>query len=295
MTVSWRHMVATAGFGLVAASGIPTASGQQCCPSCCTPPRNIVVNVPGVSVATPSVSVGASSASVAVAGAAATTMSSGIVVGGASSGGSMIIGGGGGGYYAGGATAASTITGLNVDGGYEKKIVEEEVSTTEDYCIDKVRDEMMTRPIQAVCIDDKNNPHPASRLYDETLVDGKFRGEIYRCMQGTHMAVTLGSMTEGKANFDKGESFSCRKGDALWHGPGGTVECRPQAPERNCNERSLLRRFGPGIKLVSVKTQTPYCEPAQRTKVTKVQKEVKVQRTLPAGNLVLDGGVGNGY
>ena len=30
-------------------------------------------------------------------------------------------------------------------------------------------------------------------------------------------------------------------------GHGGRIECRAQKPARDCNERSLLRRFGAGI------------------------------------------------
>lgn len=296
MRVSWRHMLASTGLAAIALGGLTTAAGQQpgCgCQTCCAAPKNLIVNVPGVSVAAPSVSVGASAAAVAVAGASATTMASGISIAGA--GGGAVIYGGGGGYFAPTITPPSSITGLNVDGGYETRTVEEDVSTLEDYCIDKVKEELSRRPVQALCIDDKNTPHPASRLDDEAEVDGKFSGEIYRCMSGTHMQVTMGRMDAGKASFEQGDTFSCKKGEALWHVPGGKLECRPQKPERNCNERSLLRRFGPGVKLVEVSTQKSYCEPAQRTKTTKVAKEVKAPRTLPAGNLVLDGGVGNGY
>lgn len=304
MNVSWRHMLAGASICAVIAAvgaGGLTASGQACCippvqppqTGCCNVPRQLIVNVPGVSIAAPSVSVGASAAAVAVAGASATTMASGIVMGGGG-GSTMILGGGGGGYIASG-VAPSAITGLQVDGGYETRTVEEEVTQLEDYCIDKIREELQQRPVQAMCVDDKNAPHPASRLDEDTGVDIKFNGEIYRCMAGTHMQVTLGALVSGSASFAQGETFSCAKGEALWHSPGGKLSCRPQAPERNCNERSLLRRFGPGVKMVEIATPKPYCEPAQRTKVTKVSKEVKVQRAITAGDLQLDGGVGQGY
>jgi hypothetical protein len=255
---------------------------------------NVIVNVPGVSVAAPSVNVGASSAAVAVAGAKATSMASGIAIGGASAGG-YVFAGGGGGYYGNAGIASSTITGLNVDGGYETRTIEEDVATLEDYCVDKIKEEIVSRPVQAMCIDDKNTPHPASRLDDHGQADKRFSGELYRCMAGTHMQVTIGKMDKGEPSFASGDAFSCAKGEALWHSPGGVLTCKPQRAERNCNERSLLRRFGPGVKLVEVKTSTKICEPAQRTKMTKVTREVKSPRTLPAGNLVLDGGVGNGY
>jgi hypothetical protein len=108
------------------------------------------------------------------------------------------------------------------------------------------------------------------------------------------MQVTLGEMIDGKASFDTGETFSCGKGEALYHSRGGVLQCRIQA-ERDCNERSLLRKFGPGIKLVNMPSQKAICEPTRRQTVTKVVKEVKVPRPVATGSLVLDGGVGQGY
>jgi hypothetical protein len=260
---------------------------------CCTPPPNLVVKVPGVSVAASSVSVGASSTAVAAAGVS-TRLSSGVVVSGSAgaSGSTYVRGGGGAGVFAGGGVALGTIAGLQVDGGYETRMVEEEVAMTEQYCIDRIREKLTLRPVQALCIDDTNTPHPASRVDAETTVDRGYRGELYRCMSGTHMQVTLGEMTNGEASFASGETFSCLKGEALFHEAGGKLVCRTQAPERNCNERSLLRRHGPGVKLIEVSAQEAYCEPATRQRLERIQKEVRVPVSAPVGNLVLDGGVG---
>ena len=49
------------------------------------------------------------------------------------------------------------------------------------------------------------------------------------------------------------------------------------------------------MKLVQVATKKTICEPTTRPTITKVVKEVKVARPVAAGNLVLDGGVGQGY
>jgi hypothetical protein len=108
------------------------------------------------------------------------------------------------------------------------------------------------------------------------------------------MQVTLGEMKDGKPSFAAGETFSCQKGEALWHAPGGKLSCKPQKAERNCNERSLLRKYGPGVKLVEVAQAKKICEPATRTKITKVKKEVQVPRPTATGDLDLTGGVG-GY
>lgn len=254
----------------------------------------MVVNVPGVSIATANVNVGSTSTVVAAAGVS-TTLSSGIVV---SSGGSADVsffGGGGGGYYSNPGVAQSKISGLAVDGGYETRLVEEAIRRTEEYCVDRIVEEFKTRPVQALCIDDRNTPHPASRVDGELSVSGNYNGELYRCVAGTHMQVTLGDMIDGKASFDTGETFSCAKGEALYHSRGGVLQCRLQVAERNCNERSLLRKFGPGVKLVNMPVKKTICEPAKRETITKVVKEVKVPRPVVAGDLVLDGGVGQGY
>ncbi|HVY87542.1 MAG TPA: hypothetical protein VG942_01645 [Hyphomonadaceae bacterium] len=308
MSVSWRYMLAGASVAVIAGTSL-TAIGQQsgchtCSPtpsppppppsSCCSTPKNIIVNVPGVSVAAANVNVGATSTVVASAGVS-TTLSSGVVVSGGASGGASVYGGVNGGFYGNAGVSPSSINGLNVDGGYETRQVVEDQVGEENYCINRETVEIRTRPVQAMCMDDTNTPHPASRTDGETQVDRTYKGEIYRCIAGTHMQVTLGEMVEGRASFDKGESFSCAKGEALWHGPGGELSCKPQTPERNCNERSLLRKYGPGVKLVQASSKKTFCEPAKRQTVTKVVKEVKVPRPIAAGDLQLDGGVGQGY
>lgn len=308
MRVSWRHMLAGASIATVAATAALTAIGQSCntCappPSpppppqssgCCQAPRNLVVQVPGVNVATANVHVGATS--MAVASARASSLASGIAVAGVgASGGASTFIGGGGGYYSNPGVSQSTISGFSVEGGYETRLVEEKVLGYEEICVDKIVEEFRTRPVQALCIDDRNTPHPASRVDGEIAVVAGYTGEIYRCVAGTRMQVTVGEMVNGAASFDRGDTFSCAKGEALVHTRGGELQCRPQAPERDCNERSLLRKFGPGIKLVNMPSQKAICEPTRRQTVTKVVKEVKVPRPAATGNLVLDGGVGQGY
>lgn len=308
MTVSWRH-IAVGAVSCVALAGGWSAMGQQCCTApniprpqpptyggCCDAPSSLIVTVPGVSVASPNVSVGASSSSVAVAGVS-TTLSSGVVVSGSGSASGAGYAYGGGSSYGGGGVigggSGGTIRGLNVDGGYETKTVDEEVSVSEQYCIDKVSEVRVIRPVQAMCVDDRDTPHPASRVDDERQVGPGYRGEVYRCMAGTHMQVTTGEMVNGQPSFAAGETFSCKKGESVWHGAGGKLTCKTQTPERNCNERSLLRRFGPGVKLVEVSSPKTVCEPATRMVKQSVKKEVKVPRSLAVGDLQLDGGVGN--
>ncbi len=95
--------------------------------------------------------------------------------------------------------------------------------------------------LQAICLDDTGTPHPASQVFGERDVREGYAGEIYRCMAGTRMRYTM-----------DGRSYDCARGEALWH-ENGVLTCRPQIARRPCNERSLLRRFGPGEKMVRVR------------------------------------------
>ena len=131
MSVSWRHMLAGAGIATALGATALTAAGQSCntcgpVPSppppppssgCCSAPRNLSVNVPGVNVATANVSVGATSTAVASASASSLASSGAYSSAGASgSAGGYFIGGGGG-YYSNPGVAQSTISNLSVDGG----------------------------------------------------------------------------------------------------------------------------------------------------------------------------------
>ncbi|MBI1339952.1 hypothetical protein GC169_07055 [bacterium] len=308
MHVSWRHIaigaVAILGGGAAAVGQPP---GACCAPparvappphppapsmGCCTRPSQPIVSVPGVNVAGPNITVGPTTSNIHL-GSVNTTLSSGIVIAGASASASSIVVIGGGGSFAGAsAPAPAMINGLNVAGGTEIRTVVEDTPVEESYCEDKVVEERMTRPVQAVCIDDAGAPHPASRVDGDLSVATGYRGEVFRCVAGTSMQVTLGRMEEGRASFAAGETFSCGKGEALVHGAGGKLACAPQMAERNCNERSLLRKFGPGVKLVEVRGTKTICEPATRTRMTRVEKTIMVEAAPTVGNLALDGGVG---
>ena len=102
--------------------------------------------------------------------------------------------------------------------------------------------------IRASCLDDKDVPHPASQVSPERRVADAYEGEVYRCIAGTRLQYTV-LQSETAAD---GRSVSCRKGDALYRQRDGRLQCRPQKPARDCNERSLLRRYGAGMKLVAV-------------------------------------------
>jgi hypothetical protein len=114
--------------------------------------------------------------------------------------------------------------------------------------------------IQAFCFDDKDVPHPASQVTPDREILGSYEGEIYRCIAGTHMQATIAQWRE-TVSFEGGQTLTCQKGEALYHsaGPnGGHLVCRVQIPARDCNERSLLRRFGAGIKIMTIEITEKY-------------------------------------
>ena len=131
--------------------------------------------------------------------------------------------------------------------------------------------------VQATCIDDRGRPHPASRLTPDQDVGEGFRGELFRCIAGTKLQATFAEYM-GKVSFDGGQVLACNKGDALWH-ENGTIVCRPQTAQRNCFERSLLRRHGVGVKIFRMSKVEEF---------TSFQEEVQTAQ----GEIALDGGVG---
>lgn len=262
---------------------------------CCKGPKGPSVHIPGVNVSGPNVMVHGSHVSVHQGSIVSNTQTYlNTHVSGSSEGGVYVSGGGG--YYTAQGVSPTPITALNVEGGEETYLetITEQVPKVEEYCEDEFVMTSSIRPLQAVCIDDKGVPHPASRVDASDRVPAQYKGELFRCMAGTSMQVTLGTVEHGKASFTHGETFACRKGEALVHQRGGALSCAPQSPARSCNERSLLRRHGPGIKLVETRSKTKKCIPRTRTVMTSVERQVERTRETVSQPLLLDGGVGQG-
>jgi hypothetical protein len=258
----------------IAALGVLSA-GQaiaQCCappPTCCAPPTpppppsHICchqVNIPSVNVNVgATVVVNAFSQSTALASASSRA-------------GAQVFYGGGGGIWSVGEGSQGMIQNLQVDGGREKRRVAYQASRTKVKLV----------VIQAVCIDDRESPHPASQVSPDRDIGEGYDGELYRCIAGTHLQATIADY-DGRISFDHGRTMSCAKNESLYRSASGDVACRPQKPARDCNERSLLRRFGAGVKIVKIITTETY---------TAYREELVQTAASSAFSMSLDGGVG---
>tara|TARA_R110000868_G_scaffold86206_2_gene241817 strand:- start:1695 stop:2612 length:918 start_codon:yes stop_codon:yes gene_type:complete len=304
MRVSARHGFPILASFLVAiclgpaSSVVPLTSvgalAQNCCtppppppPSCCNHGGGHTVNVPNINIHGGNINVGVNvSTNVNVTANVtnnvnATANSNANASAGARAGAGAVTYIGGGSYtpYT-TAPAATAITGLNVAGlerEHEYEYREEERSRwVEEW-----------RLVRAVCLDDTGSPHPASRVDNSDRVQPTYDGEVYRCVAGTAMQATIGWFQDGQANWTDAPTIMCRKGEALRHGPGGSLVCATQEPRRNCNERSLLRMYGPGTKLIFMRREEHY------TEQVRYERESESTR-LVSMTLMLDGGVG-GY
>ena len=292
--------------GLAHAGGSKGSSGCNCTvappPPCnCNVPTGHQVNVPGVNISPPSVTVNspsifigganvvvqASSASSAEASSSASSSANASSQGMASAYGSTnalaaanALGyafgsGGGGGFSSGGSVATSYIPALQV----ESETAETRRVCTEFRAVQKVV------AVQAVCLDDKAIPHPASQVTPDREILGTYEGEMFRCIAGTRMQYTLADYA-GSADFARGQTVSCVKGEALYHSASGQLACRPQRPARDCNERSLLRRYGAGVKIMKL---------AMARQCVAFGSETAQSATPTTAAMQLDGGVGGSY
>ncbi len=206
----------------------------------------------------------------------------------------------GGAYFSVAQPYPTVIEGLNVEGAAVAQVVRTPY-TASRWAFSRV-------VIQAVCIDDRDIPHPASQVQPGRDIADGYEGEIYRCIAGTRLQVTWADFVD-QISFDHGQTMSCRKGESLWYGRsaeaaayaaasyaggaagpgapigGGVMECRPQKPERDCNERSLLRRYGAGVKVLTLWREETYTEYREET----VQAS---SMAISTATMTLDGGVG---
>lgn len=251
-------------------------------------------------------------------------------------GGDVYVSGGGGAYFNVDQPYPTVIQGMNVESAAMAQVVQVPIQMSRWMASRVV--------IQAVCIDDRNIPHPASQVQPGRDVAEDYEGEIYRCIAGSRLQVTYADYLNELVNFDRGQTMLCGKGESLWYrrsrgghgaaqaaaytaeqystmyseaysemyaqqggmsGPvtvrteggggqiagggmavgGGEMICAAQKPERDCNERSLLRRYGAGIKVLTLWREEFYTEYQEQI----VQSAAAVS---VSSSLTLDGGVG---
>ncbi len=311
MTVSWRHTFAlTAGIAAASLAGLAFAQSgghvvnvpgvtigapqQPTTSTCCEQGKVHGIYPPGVTVPSPNLVLTPGGAQVGsqyiIEQQGYSTLEAGIVYGGADTRTTFISNRS---YIPMADPVIPSTLDLNVAGSTRvQETVTERVPVQEEVCVDKVVDHVAVVPVRAVCIDDMGTPHPASRIDEDQSVDESFSGEVFRCVAGTSMQVTLGQLVQGQADFSQASGFSCEKGQALFHKSGGELVCAPQTPQRNCNERSLLRKYGPGLKLIKTHVKGKVCEPTLQTRYETVQRDVVKDVPLPAQPITLDGGVG---
>lgn len=201
----------------------------------------------------------------------ASASASAMAVAGAQAQNTTIVYGGGGGFISRGSPPAATAIGaLGLAGEYEAE--------SESY----TRMVEGWRIVRAVCVDDFGTPHPASRPERDERVAEMYDGEIFRCMPGTALQATLGWRRDGGDDFEGGTTIACRKGEALRY-RAGEVFCAEATAERDCHERSLLRLYGPGVRLIYMRYEERY---------TEVRERRRERRTASSLGLMLDGGVG---
>lgn len=205
--------------------------------------------------------------------------SSAFGLGGALNGSSFMGGGGGSSFY------------VDYNTGYIPNLYVEEAAAAATASVSvpyqATRSGFRMVAIQAVCIDDKAIPHPASQVTPDKEIAEAYDGEIYRCLAGTRMQYVVAEYL-GQVNFNQGQSTTCDKNSALYHVAGGRVECRAQKAARDCNERSLLRRYGAGIKILKMAWTETYT--AYRTETQTVTAQASAQAN--AMGMAIDGGVG---
>ena len=297
MTMRSTLLALVLGFGLLfLGSATPEKAFAQCCttpPVCCTAPTPpCCVTPPTPPCCTPppapppptppccdsgnrtSVHVNVSSVNVAIANAAASAAGSAAAAGRAGAGSTTFYGGGGGGGGYSPPMSTGMIQGLYVDSGRRMKKTSYQATRTKTRRV----------VIQAFCVDDREIPHPASQVTPDRDIDDAYEGELYRCIAGTYLSWTIAEYN-GQIDFGGGQTQVCHKNDALVHLPGGKVECRPQRPARDCNERSLLRRFGAGIKILTMIMTETYT-------ATREEEDRESSSSTVTTAMSLDGGVG---
>ncbi|MBL4595246.1 MAG: hypothetical protein JKX99_01580 [Robiginitomaculum sp.] len=287
-------LLASTMFGVSIFAG-PAIGGDPCCAK--SKKKNHEIRVPGFHVKGPNITVSSTTVN-KNKGGNFSGGGQGFIFQGQQRQQQIIFGGGGGGFINNG-SVTTVIEGLVIEGELETKTITEQIEVPYYESITRSRWTENIYVLQAVCMDDAGTPHPASRPDPNEHVEPTYVGELFRCMSGTWMQITFGDYVKGgqsHGQFNNGRTMVCGKGEALLHQRGGMVVCGPQAPRRNCNERSLLRKFGVGIKIVRIAREEQFTEQITKTRIETRTRQMTVEESSKRvrKTLVLSGGVGGG-
>ncbi len=223
-------------------------------PGCCVTPRGPVVDLPDVSVGgaqvdivTPRISVTQGGLTGGIGGGFGGVFEAGVEGGvflGAQQQQQVLFSGGGGGVDFAGPSEGGFIGMLQVVGAEARTRTQTRTVST-------------VRAVRAVCHDERGMVHPASQTSGARTLTAP--GEVFRCIEGTAMQVTIGRQVDGAVVYEGADVLQCARGEALIFNQG-QLYCGAAAARPSCHERSLLRRYGPGEKLVTLTTTETWTE-----------------------------------
>jgi hypothetical protein len=121
----------------------------------------------------------------------------------------------------------------------------------------------VVKSIHAVCIDSYGKEHPAVRMHKETWINSPINKELYRCLAGSYLKVTVGQVLQSDKGlaglFENGKQIVCRNGEALRHYKDGVLKCDVAEQVADCVERENMRKHGIGTLFFTF--QTKVCVP----------------------------------
>jgi hypothetical protein len=155
--------------------------------------------------------------------------------------------------YARGGSAYVTVVNNGGGGG----ISQIAVAPPEQPCVQQPAS--VIKAIHAECIDAVGEHHAAVRMRPETWIDSSEAKEIFRCLEGSKLFVTVGDVVQsdkGLAGIYEGaETLVCKNGEALRHFKDGLVKCAVAEKVPDCTERTNMRKYGLGDVFFTFQTQ----------------------------------------
>jgi hypothetical protein len=111
-------------------------------------------------------------------------------------------------------------------------------------------DATVVKTIHAICTASDGHQFPASHMTPDTWINSSYEGEVARCLPGTKLTATIGSVIQSSAGMSTsladGQTLQCGAGEALRHYKEGMLKCAPAVKVPDCTERTNLRKYGSG-------------------------------------------------